>query len=172
MFRTLIGVEAAFEAALTGVSDTASMFNPCIRASVVRQIGGFDERLATIGEDALFMASVTRICDAEYIPTIIVRKHENHAYDQLSQTVSPSAFDKFLEIHTEKFGDELNRRPKAARRLLRSSSSRSDAGETATPRYHQPAQGIQDRAFQRVQPLAPYVCRQGIHLVCYPTETD
>ena len=53
---------AAFEAALTGVSDTASMFNPCIRASVVQQIGGFDERLATIGEDALFMAAVTRIC--------------------------------------------------------------------------------------------------------------
>ena len=103
----------AFEAALTGVSDTASMFNPCIRASVVRQIGGFDERLATIGEDALFMASVTQVCDAEYIPKIIVRKHENHVYDQLSQTASPTAFDRFLEIHEEKFGEELCRRPKA-----------------------------------------------------------
>ena len=102
---------AAFEAALTGVSDTASMFNPCIRASVVRQIGGFDERLATIGEDAVFMASVTRICDAEYIPRIIVRKHENHVYDQLSQTASPSAFYKFLEIHREQFWDDLRRRP-------------------------------------------------------------
>ena len=104
---------AAFEAALTGVSDTASMFNPCIRASVVRAVGGFDERLATIGEDAVFMASVTRICDAECVPKIIVRKHENHIYDQLSQTAAPSAYDKFLEIHTQRFGEELRRRPKA-----------------------------------------------------------
>ena len=104
---------AAFEAALTGVSDTASMFNPCIRASVVRQVGGFDQRLATIGEDALFMASVTQICDAEYLPKIIVRKHENHIYDQLSQTAAPAAFDKFLEIHAQKFGDELRSRPRA-----------------------------------------------------------
>ena len=89
------------------------MFNPCIRASVVRRVGGFDERLATIGEDAVFMASVTRICDAEYIPKIIVRKHENHVYDQLSQTAAPSAYDKFLEIHIQKFGDELRKRPKA-----------------------------------------------------------
>ena len=103
---------SAFEAALTGISDTASMFNPCIRASVVRQVGGFDQRLATIGEDAVFMASVTQICDAEYIPKVIVRKHENHIYDQLSQTSSSSAFDKFLEIHTQKFGDELRSRPK------------------------------------------------------------
>ena len=103
---------AAFHAALTGVSDTASMFSPCIRASVVRAVGGFDERLATIGEDALFMASVTQICHAEHIPKIIVRKHENHIYDQLSQTASPAAFDKFLQIHQEKFGDELRRRPK------------------------------------------------------------
>lgn len=103
---------AAFEAALTGVSDTASMFNPCIRASVVRQVGGFDERLATIGEDAVFMASVTQICDAEYIPNVIVCKHENHIYDQLSQTASPSAYDKFLQVHMQKFGDELRRRPK------------------------------------------------------------
>ena len=105
--------QAAFEAALTGVSDTASMFNPCIRASDVRRVGGFDESLATIGEDAVFMASVTRICDAEYVPGIIVRKHENHVYDQLSQTVSPSAYDRFLEVHMQKFGDELRRRPKA-----------------------------------------------------------
>ena len=105
--------QAAFEAALTGVSDTASMFNPCIRASVIRRVGGFDESLATIGEDAVFMASVTRICDAEYVPGIIVRKHENHVYDQLSQTVSPSAYDRFLEVHMQKFGDELRRRPKA-----------------------------------------------------------
>lgn len=104
---------AAFEAALTGISDTASMFNPCIRASVVRRVGGFDERLATIGEDAVFMASVTQICDAEYIPKIIVHKHENHVYDQLSQTAAPSAYDKFLEVHMQKFGDELRSRPKA-----------------------------------------------------------
>ena len=58
------------------------------------------------------MASVTQVCDAEYIPKIIVRKHENHIYDQLSQTASPTAFDKFLEIHEEKFGEELCRRPK------------------------------------------------------------
>ena len=104
---------AAFEAALTGVSDTASMFSPCIRASVVHAAGGFDERLATIGEDAVFMASVTRICDAEYVPKIIVRKHENHIYDQLSQTAAPAAYDKFLEIHTQRFGEELRRRPSA-----------------------------------------------------------
>ena len=103
---------AAFEAALTGVSDTASMFNPCIRASVVRQVGGFDERLANIGEDAVFMASITQICDAEYIPKIIVRKHENHVFDQLSQTAAPSAYDKFLEVHLLKFKDELKRQPK------------------------------------------------------------
>lgn len=102
---------AAFYAALTGVSETASMFSPCIRASVVREVGGFDERLATIGEDAIFMASVTQVCDAEYIPRIIIRKHENHKYDQLSQTASPAAFDRFLQIHEEKFGDELRRRP-------------------------------------------------------------
>lgn len=105
--------QAAFEAALTGVSDTASMFNPCIRASVVREVGGFDERLATIGEDAVFMASVTQICDAEYIPRVIVRKHENHMYDQLSQSAVPSAYDKFLEVHLTKFGDELRQRPSA-----------------------------------------------------------
>ena len=102
----------AFEAALTGISDTASMGNPCIRASVVRQVGGYDERLATIGEDAVFMASVTQICDAECIPKVIVLKHENHVYDQLSQTASASAYDRFLEVHLLKFGDELSRRPK------------------------------------------------------------
>ena len=103
---------AAFDAALTGISDTASMAYPCIRASVVRQVGGYDERLATIGEDAVFMASVTRICDAEYVPAIIARVHVNHAYDRLSQTAAPSAYDKFLEVHIQQFGDELRRRPK------------------------------------------------------------
>ena len=103
---------AAFEAALTGISDTASMAYPCIRASVVSEVGGYDERLSTVGEDAVFMASVTQICDAEYVPATIARVHVNHAYDRLSQTASPSAYEKFLEVHLGKFGDELRQRPK------------------------------------------------------------
>ena len=89
------------------------MLYPCIRASIVRRVGGYDKRLATIGEDAVFAASVTQICDADYVPAAVARVHINHAYDRLSQTVSPSAYDKFLEVHMEKFGDELRRRPRA-----------------------------------------------------------
>ncbi|MCY4653761.1 MAG: glycosyltransferase family 2 protein [Dehalococcoidia bacterium] len=140
---------AAFEAALTGISDTASMAYPCIRASVVRQVGGYDERLAAIGEDAVFMASVTRICDAEYVPAIIARVHVNHAYDRLSQTASPSAFDKFLEVHMQKFGDELRRRPKT----LANFHAASAAG---LMRVRQPrrAMGYILRAF-RTDPFSP-----------------
>ncbi len=114
---------AAFDAALTGISDTASMAYPCIRASVVRQVGGYDERLATVGEDSVFMASVTQICDAEYVPAIIARVHVNHSYDRLSQTTAPSAYDKFLEIHTQQFGDELRSRPKALAQFYAASAA-------------------------------------------------
>ena len=140
---------AAFEAALTGISDTASMAYPCIRASVVRQVGGYDERLATIGEDTVFMASVTQICDAEYVPAIIACVHVNHTYDRLSQTAAPSAYDKFLEIHTQKFGDELRRRPKT----LASFYAASAAG---LMRVRQPrrAIGYLLRAF-RIEPFSP-----------------
>lgn len=140
---------AAFEAALTGVSDTASMFNPCIRASVVREVDGFDERLATIGEDAVFMASVTQRCDAEYVPKIIVRKHENHIYDQLSQTAAPSAYNKFLEVHLLKFGDELRRRPKALAGFYAASAA-------GLMRVRQPRRAIRYilRAF-KIEPFSP-----------------
>ena len=104
---------AAFEAALTGVGETASMFYPCIRLSVIRQVGGFDEELETVGEDAVFVASVTQICDADYVPRVIARRHINHAHDQLSYNVSPDAYRKFMEFHHRKFSDELERRPKA-----------------------------------------------------------
>ncbi len=149
---------AAFEAALTGVSDTASMFNPCIRASVVRRVGGFDERLATIGEDAYFMASVTQVCDAEYIPKIIVRKHENHAYDQLSQTATPSAFDKFLEVHMHKFGDELRRRPAALAGFYAASAA-------GLMRVRQPRRAISHilKAL-RIQPFSPSNLSRLIYL--------
>lgn len=103
---------AAFEAALTGVSDTASMAYPCIRASIIRQVGGYDERVPTNGEEALFMTSVTQISDAEYVPSIIGRIHVNHTYDRLSQTDTPEKFNRYLEVHLLKFGDELRRRPK------------------------------------------------------------
>ncbi len=103
---------AAFEAALTGVSDTASMAYPCIRASIIRQVGGYDERVPTNGEEALFMTSVTQICDAEYVPSIIGRIHVNHTYDRLSQTDTSEKFNRYLEVHLLKFGDELRRRPK------------------------------------------------------------
>ena len=103
---------AAFDAALTGVNESTTMLYPCIRAHLVRRVNGYDERLATIGEDAVFMASITQICDAEYVPAIIARIHVNHAYDRLSQTASSSAFDRFLEVHMQKFGDELRSRPK------------------------------------------------------------
>ena len=140
---------AAFEAALTGISDTASMAYPCIRASVVRQVGGYDARLATIGEDTVFMASVTQICEAEYVPTIIARVHVNHAYDRLSQTASPSAFDKFLEIHMEKFGDELDRRPKALAGFYAASAA-------GLMRVRQPRRAVKYllRAF-RIEPFSP-----------------
>ena len=148
----------AFEAALTGVSDTASMFNPCIRASVVRRVGGFDERLATIGEDAVFMASVTQICDAEYIPRVIVRKHENHVYDQLSQTASPSAYDKFLEIHLLKFGDELRQRPAALAGFYAASAA-------GLMRVRQPRRAISHilKAL-RIQPFSPSNLSRLIYL--------
>ena len=103
---------AAFEAALTGVSDAASMAYPCIRASIIRQVGGYDERVATNGEEAIFMASVTQICDAEYVPRIIGRVHVNHTSDRLSQTDTSEKFNRYLEVHLQKFGDELRRRPK------------------------------------------------------------
>ena len=103
---------AAFEAALTGVSDAASMAYPCIRASIVRQVGGYDERVATNGEEAVFMASVTQICDADYVPKIIGRVHVNHTHDRLSQTDTNEKFNRYLEIHMQKFSDELRRRPK------------------------------------------------------------
>lgn len=104
---------AAFEAALTGISDTASMAYPCVRASIIRQVGGYDERVATNGEEAVFMASITQICDAEYVPRIIGRIHVNHEYDRLSQTDTSDKFDKYLEVYLLKFGDELRQRPKA-----------------------------------------------------------
>ena len=104
---------AAFEAALTGVSDAASMAYPCIRTSIVRQVGGYDECVATNGEEAVFMASITQICDAEYVPRIIGRIHVNHEYDRLSQTDTSDKFNKYLEVHLLKFGDELRQRPKA-----------------------------------------------------------
>jgi glycosyltransferase involved in cell wall biosynthesis len=149
---------AAFKAALTGVSDTASMFNPCIRASVVREVGGFDERLATIGEDAVFMASVTRICDAEYIPKILVRKHENHVYDQLSQIASPAAYDKFLEIHLLKFGDELRQRPVALTGFYAASAA-------GLMRVRQPRRAISHilKAL-RIQPFSPSNLSRLIYL--------
>ena len=105
---------AAFEAALTGISAIAPIPYPCIRASVVRQVGGFDERVPTNGEDALFMASVTQICDAEYVPSIMSRIHVNHRYDRLSQAETPEKFSRFLEVHLLKFGDELRKRPKVS----------------------------------------------------------
>ena len=89
------------------------MTYPCIRTSVVCEVGGYDRRLSTVGDDAVFMASITRACDVEYIPVTVARVHINHAGDRLSQQPSPSAYDKFLEIHLLKFGDELRIRPKA-----------------------------------------------------------
>ena len=114
---------AAFEAALTGVSDAASMAYPCIRSSVVRQVGGYDERVATNGEEAIFMASVTQVCDADYVPGIIGRVHVNHTHDRLSQTDTYEKFDKYLEVHLQKFGDELRRRPKTLAAFYAASSA-------------------------------------------------
>ena len=125
---------AAFDAALTGVSDAASMFSPCIRASVVRAVGGFDERLATIGEDAIFMASVTQVCDAEYIPRIIIRKHENHKYDQLSQTASPGRLRQIPPNPRGKIRRRTAPQAQCTRRLLRRLSRRTHARSTAPPR--------------------------------------
>ena len=102
----------SFDAALTGMTFTAAMPYPIIRSSVVRQVGGYDERAPTNGEDTIFCAAVAQICDVEYVPKIIARVHFNHAYDRLSQTETPEKFDLFLEAHTQKFGDELSRRPK------------------------------------------------------------
>lgn len=104
---------AAFEAALTGISDIASMPYPCFRLSVVWKVGGYDERLATVGEDTVLMASVTQISEAEYVPSIVARTHVSHGHDQLSQNVSPGAYCKFMEIHMSKFYDELKQRPTA-----------------------------------------------------------
>ena len=114
--------QAAFDAALTGVGDTASMFYPCIRLSIVRRVGGFDELLPTVGEDAVFMASVTQICNADYVPKVIARRHINHDHDQLSYNVSPAAFRQFMESHRRRFSEEFERRPKALAGFHASSS--------------------------------------------------
>lgn len=104
---------AAFDAALAGVTfNNASVQRPLIRASVVREVGGYDERVPTNGEEAIFFASITQICDAEYVPKVAVRYHINHAYDRMSQADTPENLNRFLEVHAEKFGDELSRRPK------------------------------------------------------------
>ena len=54
----------SFDAALAGINFTALMHYPLIRTSVVRQVGGYDERVLGVGDDVLFNASVTQICDA------------------------------------------------------------------------------------------------------------
>ena len=140
---------AAFEAALTGVSDTASMAYPCIRASVIRQVGGYDERVPTNGEEAVFMASVTQVCDAEYVPSIIGRIHVNHTYDRLSQTDTPEKFNRYLEVHLSKFGDELRRRPKTLATFYAASAA-------GLMRVRQPrrAVGYILRAF-KIEPFSP-----------------
>ena len=163
---------AAFEAALTGVSDTASMAYPCIRASIIRQVGGYDERVATNGEEAVFMASVTQICDAEYVPRIIGRLHVNHTHDRLSQTDTPEKFDRYLEIFLLRFGNELRRRPKTLASFYAASAAGLMRVRANTPRNYLHTQDVSGLdPFNRVSNFARLIyVGKGVHLARHSTK--
>ncbi len=88
------------------------------RASVVRQVGGFDECLAS-GQDRDFSRRVSEICEIDYLPEVVTIARLGH--DRVSNNTHENLLKREFAAkrHLEKFSDALYKRPKTLAALFR-----------------------------------------------------
>ena len=90
-----------------------------VRASVVKEIGGFDERLRR-GNDGDFIRRVCLKYQVDVVPKVLVRVHEGHGA-QISERTRRSTLADFTacQVRLEKFSEQFQERPKARATVLR-----------------------------------------------------
>ena len=100
----------AFEYALEAktIAPTSALL---VRTDAARQVGGYDERLAT-GDDAYFACRILADYGALALRRVVVRYHENHGAARMTDAQRESA-DRRYALHLETFAPHLERRPHA-----------------------------------------------------------
>ena len=88
------------------------------RTSVVRQIGGFDECLAS-GQDRDFSRRISEVCEIDYLPEVVTIARLGH--DRVSNNTYHNLLKREFAAkrHLEKFAKALASRPKTRAALFR-----------------------------------------------------
>ena len=103
--------------ALNGISPIVTAL---VRASVIREVGGFDERYA-YGEDTNLICRISRRYHVALLPEVVVRVHNDHGYSRQTDPTPENAARHvdFRRKHLKDFEDQLRDRPKAHASVLR-----------------------------------------------------
>ena len=91
-----------------------------MRASVAREVGGFDRGLTRF-DDTDFICRVTQRYKIAVLPEVVAKAHFDHEHEQMGHD-SPenlTAAANFLRMHMERFATELDSRPRTLATLLR-----------------------------------------------------
>ena len=91
-----------------------------VRSSVVREVGGFDERL-TIYEDPDFFLRISQRYEVSVLPEVIAKRHVEHGKDRLSDNTPEmlSTSSEILKAYMAGYSSELRHRPQAHSAVLR-----------------------------------------------------
>ena len=91
-----------------------------IRSSVVREVGGMDERLLK-HKDVDLICRISQRYPAAALPEVVTRSHFDHGHERIGDENprSLAAASAFLRSHMTRFASELGERPRARAAVLR-----------------------------------------------------
>ena len=92
-----------------------------VRASVAREVRGFDESLPR-HNDIDFICRISKRYHVAVVPEVVAKHHDGHGYRQISDNTPQSMSHALSQLrrHMVTYADELARRPKAHAAVLRS----------------------------------------------------